>query len=198
MGAVITGGDLNGDLILCEHEPLSLIKKDTKPSLVKRSYSYTITPQWHHSYISYLNGKHEVLIRWELLHSFKHHKGGVGVDSYCAVQHQQIPHTVHEETDGSLPHTAVGRQYCGGRALHTIGVHGIHCAGLVCVCVCVCVCEWCGKGLLEVATCAFNCNKPNPTLILVSVPWPFPLLLASAAHITSTNQMPQNQSHDLL
>ena len=99
------------------------------------------------------------------------------MDSYGAVQHQQIPHTIHEETDGSLPHTAIG-----GEALHMIGVHGIHCAGLVSVCVC----KWCGKGLLEVATCAFNCNKPNPTPILVSVPWPLPLLLVSAAHVTST------------
>ena len=87
--------------------------------------SYDLT--WHYYY---LNGEWPVTILCKLQYIWEHWEGGVWEDGYCSIDHQQVCHTVHEETKGHLSHWEIGEWYPGGGALHTSGGCWIYFAGL--------------------------------------------------------------------
>ena len=80
--------------------------------------------------ICYQNGEFNVLILCELqcVCTCEHREGGILENGYCSIDHQQVCHTVHEETKRCLSHGGIGEQYSWGGTLHMSGVICIQCA----------------------------------------------------------------------
>ena len=102
----------------------------TWPHMISHDFTWPHMISHELTWQYYLNLEWPVFILCELHYIWEHWEGGVWEDGYCSIDHQQVRHTVHEETKRHLSHGGIGEWYPGGAALHTSGVYWINFAGL--------------------------------------------------------------------